>query len=133
MNGIDTRAYSRAKDGNKMLSANFKVKEFACEDGSDVIFISEGLVAVLQQIRSHFGKPVTINSGYRTPSHNKKVGGTEYSQHLYGVAADIVVKGVKPKTVAAYAEKLLPNTGGIGIYSWGVHIDVRKNKSRWKG
>ena len=43
------------------------------------------------------------------------------------------MQGVAPKTVAAYAEKLMPNTGGIGIYSWGVHIDTRKIKSRWKG
>ena len=55
------------------------------------------------------------------------------SQHLYGIAADISVPGVAPKTVAAYLETLLPNTGGIGIYSWGVHVDVRKTKSRWNG
>lgn len=133
MNGATVKAYSLAKDGDKKLSANFKVKEFACEDGSDVVFISDGLVQVLQAIRSHFGRTTNVNSGYRTPSHNKKVGGEEYSQHLYGLAADIEVKGIKPKTVAAYAEKLLPNMGGIGIYSWGVHIDVRKTKSRWNG
>lgn len=133
MNGAAVKAYSLAKDGEKKLSANFKVKEFACEDGSDVVFISDGLVQVLQAIRSHFGRTTNVNSGYRTQSHNKKVGGAEYSQHLYGLAADIEVKGIKPKTVAAYAETLLPNMGGIGIYSWGVHIDVRKTKSRWNG
>jgi uncharacterized protein YcbK (DUF882 family) len=61
------------------------------------------------------------------------VGGAAYSQHLYGTAADIKVNGIKPKDVAAYAEKLLPNTGGIGIYSTFVHIDVREKKSRWNG
>lgn len=133
MNGATVKAYSLAKDGDKKLSANFKVREFACEDGSDVVFVSDGLVQVLQAIRSHFGRTTNVNSGYRTPSHNKKVGGEEYSQHLYGLAADIEVKGINPKTVAAYVEKLLPNMGGIGIYSWGVHIDVRKTKSRWNG
>lgn len=133
MNGAAVNAYSKAKDGAKNLTANFKVKEFACSDGSDVIFISHGLVQVLQQIRSHFGKAVTINSGWRSESHNKRVGGSANSQHLYGLAADIVVKGVSPKDVAAYAETLLPNTGGIGIYSTFTHIDVRKTKSRWKG
>ena len=133
MNGASVKAYSKAKDGTKALSTNFKVKEFACKDGSDVIFISDGLVQVLQAIRSHFGKPVTINSAYRTPAYNKKVGGATYSQHQYGVAADIVVSGVSPKDVAAYAETLLPNTGGIGIYSTFTHVDVRKVKSRWKG
>ena len=133
MNGASVKAYSKAKDGTKALSTNFKVREFACKDGSDVIFISDGLVQVLQAIRSHFGKPVTINSAYRTPTYNKKVGGETYSQHQYGVAADIVVKGIAPKDVAAYAETLLPNTGGIGIYSTFTHVDVRKVKSRWKG
>lgn len=127
------KAYSKAKDGNKNLSTNFKVKEFACTDGSDPIFIDSELVNVLQKIRSHFGKSVTITSAYRTPSKNKAVGGETYSQHLYGKAADIKVKGIAPKTVAAYAEKLLPNKGGIGTYSTFTHIDVRSVKSRWKG
>lgn len=126
-------AYSKVKHGNKKLSTNFKVKEFACTDGSDPIFIAPKLVEVLQKIRTHFGKPVTINSAYRTPTKNKQVGGATQSQHCYGTAADIVVKGVTPKQVAAYAEKLLPNTGGIGIYSTFTHIDVRETKSRWNG
>lgn len=133
MNGINVKVYSKAKNGNQKLSANFKVKEFACKDGSDPIFISPDLVDVLQKIRTHFGKAVTITSAFRTADHNKSVGGAAYSQHLYGTAADIKVKGIKPKDVAAYAEKLLPNTGGIGIYSTFVHVDVREKKSRWNG
>ena len=127
------KAYSKAKDGNKKLSTNFKVKEFACSDGSDPIFIDSELVTSLQNIRTHFGKSVTITSAYRTPTKNKAVGGQTYSQHLYGRAADIKVKGVTPKQVAAYAEKLLPGKGGIGIYSTFTHIDVRSAKSRWEG
>ena len=133
MNGATVKVYSKAKDGSKVLSANFKVREFACKDGSDVIFISDGLVQVLQAIRLHFNKPVTINSGYRTPAYNKKVGGETYSQHLYGTAADIVVKGVAPKDVAEYDETILVGMGGIGIYKSFTHIDVRKTKSRWNG
>ena len=127
------KAYSKAKDGNKKLSTNFRVKEFACTDGSDPIFIDSDLVNVLQKIRTHFGKSVTINSAYRTPTKNKAVGGQTYSQHLYGRAADIKVNGVSPKKVAAYAETLLKNKGGIGIYSTFCHIDVRATKSRWNG
>lgn len=133
MNGINVKAYSKSKDGTKYLSKNFRVKEFACQDGSDPIFISPELVEVLQKIRSHFGKPVNINSAYRTAKHNKAVGGATYSEHLYGAAADLQVTGVKPADVYAYAETLLPNTGGLGLYSWGVHVDVRAVKSRWKG
>ena len=66
-------------------------------------------------------------------SHNKKVGGAMYSQHLYGTAADITVKGITPKAVAAYAETLMSKTGGIGIYNTFTHIDIRNAKSRWKG
>ena len=126
------KAYSRKKDGNIRLSTNFKVKEFACQDGSDPIFIDSELVSVLQKIRNHFGKPVNITSAYRTPNHNKNVGGTTYSQHLYGKAADIKVQGIAPKDVVEYAETLL-DAGGIGIYNTFTHIDVRGIKSRWQG
>ena len=127
------KAYSKKKDGNKKVSTNFRVKEFACTDGSDPIFIDSDLVSILQKIRNHFGKSVTITSAYRTPGKNKAVGGETYSQHLYGRAADIKVSGVTPKKVAAYAETLLKGKGGIGTYSTFVHIDVRGTKARWKG
>lgn len=128
---IVIHAYSKEKDGDKKLSENFKVKEFASTDGADPIFIAPQLIMVLQSIRTHFNRAVTINSGYRTHERNKAVDGAKYSQHLYGIAADIVVSGIAPKDVADYAETLLPNTGGIGRYSTFTHIDVRKEKSRW--
>lgn len=127
------KAYSKAKDGNKKLSANFRVKEFACTDGSDPIFIDSDLVNVLQKVRDHFGKAVTINSAYRTPTKNKAVGGQTYSQHLYGRAADIRISGVSPAKVGAYAETILKNKGGIGIYSTFTHLDTRSSKARWRG
>ena len=133
MNGANVKVYSRAKDGLEKLSTNFKVNEFACPDGSDPIFVSPELVDVLQKIRSRFCRPVTIKSGYRTPTNNKAVGGAADSQHLYGTAADITVKGVEPKKIAAYADALLPHTGGIGIYDTFVHIDVRAVRTRWNG
>ena len=135
MNGATVKVYSKAKDGTKKLSEHFKVKEFACNDGSDPIYISPTLVDVLEKIRGHFGKQVFVSSGYRTPTYNsrKDVGGAVYSQHVYGMAADIKVSGVKPADVAEYAETLLKGTGGIGLYGSFVHIDVRKVKSRWKG
>ena len=134
-------AYSLARDGEKQLSANFKVREFYCRDGSDPIFVDSELVQCLQKIRNHFGKPVHITSGYRTAAHNAAVGGSKSSQHLLGRAADFYVEGVDVATVAAYAETLLPARGGIGRYpkdakhptrktGW-VHIDTRANKSRW--
>lgn len=127
------KAYSVAKDGATYISKNFRVREFRCQDGSDVVFIESDLVDILQKIRDHFGKAVTINSAFRTFSHNKKVGGATYSQHLYGTAADIKVSGVTASAVADYVETLMPNTGGIGRYSTFTHVDVRSTKSRWNG
>ena len=117
--------YSRTRDGETLLSRSFRAKEFACKDGTDPLFA----------IRDHFGAPVVITSGYRTAAHNRAVGGAVYSQHQYGRAADIRVSGVPVEQLAAYAETLLPGTGGIGRYpaKGFVHVDVRKAKSRWTG
>lgn len=130
---IKVTAFSLELTGNTNITKNFKIKEFACKDGSDTVFISPKLVDILQKIRDHFEKPVTINSGYRTDSYNKKIGGAKYSNHKYGTAADIAIKGVSPMAIAEYAETLLPDTGGIGIYNSFIHIDVRTIKSRWIG
>ena len=132
------KQYSLAKDGAKRLSPAFKVREFRCRDGSDVVMIDQTLVVLLQAIREHFGKAVTITSGYRTAAHNKSVGGAKSSQHLLGKAADIQVADTTVEAVAAYAESLMPDWGGVGRYpvksgrakGW-VHVDTRPNKSRW--
>ena len=133
MAGQVVNVYSKAKEGNVKLSKNFTVKEFACSDGTDTVFISLTLVNLLQKIRNHFGKAVIINSAYRTEAHNKSIGGATYSQHKYGLAADIHINGVTPKEIAAYVETLMPSSGGIGIYQSFVHVDVRRVKSRWNG
>lgn len=133
MAGQVVNAYSKAKEGNVKLSKNFTVKEFACSDGTDTVFISLALVNLLQKIRNHFGKAVIINSAYRTEAHNKSIGGATYSQHKYGLAADIHINGVTPKEIAVYVETLMPSSGGIGIYKSFVHVDVRRVKSRWNG
>jgi hypothetical protein len=125
------KTYSLSKDGNKKLSTNFTVREFACKDGSDKILIDSELVEVLQKIREHFGKAITINSAYRNPTYNKKIGGVSNSQHTKGTATDIVVSGVSPLEIAQYAEYIMPNKGGIGQYNDFVHIDVRANRARW--
>ena len=130
---VEINAYSKAKDGGKKLSTNFTVKEFACKDGSDAVLIAPRLVMVLQSIRSHFGVPVVIHSAYRTPQYNKQANGAEHSQHCYGTAADISVRGQTPAAVAAYARQLMPDWGGVGIYDSFTHIDVREAKADWNG
>lgn len=116
----------------------FKRSEFACKCGRCGGFPvepDEDLVRLLEKIREHFNAPVTISSGIRCKAHNSSpaVGGATNSQHLYGTAADIKVKGVDPAKVVAYAETLLSGTGGIGTYNTFTHVDVRKTKSRWNG
>lgn len=130
---VEINAYSKAKDGGKKLSTNFTVKEFACKDGSDAVLVAPRLVMVLQSIRSHFGVPVIIHSAYRTPEYNAKVGGAAHSQHCYGTAADIVVKGQTPEAVAAFARTLMPDWGGVGVYKSFTHIDVREARADWTG
>lgn len=132
---VEINGHSKAKDGNKRLSAHFKVKEFACRDGSDAVLVAPRLVMVLESIRTYFGSAVVINSGYRTPQYNAKVGGVTDSQHCYGTAADIVVRGKTPAQVAAYARQLMPDWGGVGIYTKKgfTHIDVRERKADWTG
>lgn len=128
--------YSKVKQGDAFFyingrQSNFKVKEFACNDGTDAILIDSELVEKLQIIREYFGKPVYINSAYRTKDYNKKVGGASNSQHLYGKAADIRIPGIAPNTIATFAKQI--GFRGVGIYNWGCHVDTRINKSYWNG
>lgn len=127
-----------SKSSNISLSTNLKVSEFACKGGGccSTVLIDEQLVVYLQKIRDHFGKSITITSGYRCPTHNRNVGGATGSRHAKGQAADIVVSGVAPKLVAQYAESI--GIKGIGLYETArdghfVHIDTRSTKSFWYG
>ena len=138
------RQYSLAKDGERRLAPDFKVRELRCKDGTDTVIVDEALTVVLQCIREHFGKAITITSGYRTEHYNnvtlpaKGIKTSRNSQHLLGRAADIQVQDTDPLAVAAYAESLMPGWGGVGRYpvkagrakGW-VHVDTRPNKSRW--
>tara|TARA_R110002020_G_scaffold185980_1_gene383893 strand:- start:314 stop:634 length:321 start_codon:yes stop_codon:yes gene_type:complete len=89
----------------------------------------------LQFLRDYTGRAITINSAYRSPEHNTKVGGSKTSQHLLGKAADITIQGLKPAEVFALIEDLIDMglmlQGGLGLYSTFVHYDIRKNKARW--
>jgi hypothetical protein len=121
------------------LSNNFKSTEFDCHGknccGSTKI--DEQLVVYLQKIREHFGKSITISSGYRCEKHNKSVNGATSSRHAKGMAADIIISGVAPAEVAKYAESI--GVKGIGLYEKKhcgddfVHIDTRTNKAFWYG
>lgn len=123
------KEYSVRIDGDKLLSPNFRVREFACHCGADRVLICSDLVILLQRTRDQFGAPVTINSAFRTEEHNRRVGGATNSQHLRGTAADITVRGITPLAVAQFAEHL--GAGGIGLYAGFTHIDTRAGRVRW--
>lgn len=72
----------------------FTMNEFQCKDGCEMpASAQENIKAlvehVLGPVRERFGKPIYVNSGYRCPRHNLKVGGAVNSQHMKGEAADI--------------------------------------------
>jgi uncharacterized protein YcbK (DUF882 family) len=122
------------------LTENFSRAEFDCNDGTPVPqqFITnvKKLAEQLQILRDHIKEPVMITgSGYRTPSHNTKVGGAKNSQHLTASGADINAKNYTPRQLANVIEKLIKEKkmlqGGIGVYKGFVHYDIRGTKARW--
>ena len=125
------KVYDVATEGNVRVAENFRVREFACKDGTRMVIINPELVSYLQKARSHFGKPMNINSAYRTVYHNSKVGGVVNSQHLFGGAADVYIPGVSVRELYDYLCQIAGNSCGIGIYDTFVHFDVRPVKSRF--
>ena len=117
----------------------FSKKEFKCKCGGSYCGgypaeIDLTMVRWADEIRRRIGKPIGVNSGLRCSQWNTIQGGVSNSQHRYGTAVDLgCPAGTTPAKMAAIAEDIIGNTGGIGIYSWGIHIDSRKTKSRWNG
>lgn len=121
------------------ITNNFSLNEFRSKDGAEfppqVVDNIVTLAEALQVVRDHFGKSITITSGYRSPAHNRKVGGAQASLHISGKAADFVVKGVHPDKVADAIEELIAQgkmpEGGLGRYNTWTHFDIRGSKARW--
>ena len=117
----------------------FSKKEFRCKCGGQYCDgypaeIDLTMVRYADEIRRRIGKPIGVNSGLRCSQWNSIQGGVSNSQHRYGTAVDLgKPSGVTVAEMAEIAEDVMGNTGGIGIYSWGIHIDSRKTKSRWNG
>ena len=117
-------------------SAHFKLSEFKCKDGTAVpakyYANCQKLMNLLEEIRAACGnRAITVTSGYRTESYNKKVDGAKQSQHLYAAAADIKVSGKSASEVYKLCDRLVGSRGGVGKYSTFTHVDVRGNKARW--
>jgi hypothetical protein len=117
---------------------NFKLSEFKCSDGTAVPQKYWGNLAALMEqlqiIRETIDKPITINSGYRTPTYNKAVGGVANSSHLVAKAADIKVIGISSLELCKIILKLIQEgkikNGGLGLYDSFIHYDIG-NIRRW--
>ena len=109
----------------------FSRSEFACNCGCGFSVVDVDLLDVLIDVREYFDSPLTINSACRCFGHNTYVGGTDKSKHLFGIAADIVVKDVTNERVQDYILNKYPNSKGIGVYKSFTHVDVRDGKARW--
>lgn len=117
----------------------FSKKEFRCKCGGKYCDgypaeIDMDMVKDANEIRRRLGIALPVNSGLRCSRWNALQGGAGSSQHLYGLAVDLgCPKGTTPAKMYEIAEDVIGDTGGIGLYSWGIHIDRRKTKARWKG
>ena len=121
------------------MTKNFSKEEFDCNDGSEMpINVYHNMAKVanqLQTLRDYIGKPIQVNSAWRSEEYNASIGGVKNSQHIMGRAADIVIKGMTPIEVSKIIEELISKgdmlQGGLGIYSSFVHYDIRGTKARW--
>ena len=107
----------------------FTREEFRCKCGGKYCNgfpaePQEGMVRAIDNVREHFGKAFTPNSGVRCPTHNANVGGVSTSRHLYGKAVDFRVPGKTAAQVLAY----LATLPGLGycydIDGTSVHMDI---------
>lgn len=115
----------------KMLSKHFQAREFQTGN-SNIVIVSNVLLKVLDTLRDKIGEPIYINSGYRTPEHNKAVGGATLSYHQYGMAADIRADKHTPKQLYNILDEMLEGWGGLEEHKTFVHVDTRTKAWRSK-
>lgn len=138
-----------------MKSAYFTIAEFASHDGTEypeewADNRLQSLCDVLDAIRSAWGGPLTVASGYRSAEYNarlaaKSSGVAQNSQHVQGRAADVRprdptaanVKRLHDLVKGMHSRGELPKMGGLGIYPHWLHIDVRAHQpgqlAEWTG
>ncbi|MBR2679434.1 MAG: DUF882 domain-containing protein [Exiguobacterium sp.] len=119
-----------------MKVGNFDTSEFSSRDGQKSPFplvVEPALLYLLMCIRDRFGKPIVVNSGYRSPEWNAKVGGAANSFHVKGLAADIRPTNADADKLARLQDICLRTNeiGGVGLYDDFVHVDARGSKARW--
>lgn len=93
---------------------------------------------VFDKVREHFGKPIGITSGFRSPELNKRIGGSKTSQHLEGKALDIdgdLLGGICNKDIFDFIknnctfDQLIWEFGTENAPDW-VHVSYNKGINR---
>ena len=107
----------------------FNYEEFDSPDiqGSGQL-MDEKILSMLDEVREMYGKPISINSGYRTVRHNANVGGKANSSHLKGLAVDIACSTSRDRYSLLEALKSV-GFNRIGIANSFIHVDIDSNKS----
>jgi len=126
------------------VTEHFLWADFACKHCGEIPSeeVIRNTARFAEAIRARLGgQPMTINSGYRCPVHNARVGGASDSMHLRGWAIDITVKHLTPRQVQARLRPLLGKMingtgplGALGSYRGFSHLDRRTNgPAEWNG
>ena len=102
---------------------NFSPAEIACR-GTGQLKLHPAALDKLQALRDRLGKPLIIRSAYRSPEHNRAVGGAKASKHMDGTAFDIAMRNHDPAAFEAAAREV--GFLGFGFYprSGFMHIDL---------
>ena len=102
---------------------NFSPAEIACR-GTGKLLINEPALDKLQALRNRLGKPLIVRSAYRSPEHNRAVGGATRSKHMDGAAFDIAMANHDPVAFELAAREV--GFLGFGYYrrSGFIHIDL---------
>lgn len=123
------------------ITENFNISEFKCRANGEVIINAAVIdhIQRLQVFRAWYNRPIKVNSGYRTPEYNKKIGGATKSFHMKGIATDIAL----PQEFYSFSKErqneFLNNIknkwlelckgvglgGGVGFYDTFIHLDSR--------
>lgn len=99
----------------------------------NVSCVKPTLLSMIRDAERHFSRKVVITSGYRSPSHNRRVRGALHSQHLYCNAVDLYMPGIARDELAHYFYGH-PSRGGLGLYchTKSLHVDTgRRREWRW--
>ncbi|MBK5946474.1 peptidase M15 [Rhodobacter veldkampii DSM 11550] len=102
---------------------NFSPAEIACR-GTGQLKLHPEALDKLQALRDRLGKPLIVRSAYRSPEHNRAVGGAKASKHMDGTAFDIAMANHDPAAFEATARAV--GFLGFGYYprSGFMHIDL---------